>query len=323
VGRTRRSIAASCLAAALVAGLGACAFGGQTQPSGSTAAPAAAKPDTNLTAADWKPVQDTLGKPGTLSPDGTFRVGMPRSDLKVTLDGVALQPGFALGSYAAFVRHGRQAMAVGDLVLLEDEIAGVAGQLLQSGIEVTAIHNHLLRESPHVLYLHFLAQGDALTIAQNLRSALDKTATPLAPQGTPAPAAAAQPPGIDGAALDQILGHQGRVSGTIYQLTVGRQEPVTLGGVALPATTGVATALNFEAIGGGQAAITGDFAMLPGEVEPVLGALRGGGIEVTAIHSHMLMDAPHLLYAHFFAHGDPTTLARGLRAALDKTNSTK
>ncbi len=324
MGPTRRSILTTCPAAVAV-GLAACQFGGAATSTSSKPA-AAATPDTNLTAADWKPVQDTLGKPGSLMPGGVYRVGMPRSDLKVMLDGIALQPGFALGGYAAFVRHGSQALAVGDLVLLEDEVAGVASKLLQSGVEVTAVHNHLLRESPHVLYLHFLylhflAQGDALKIAQNLRAALDGTATPLAAPGSPVAAAPAQPPGIDGASLDQILGRQGRVSGTIYQVAVGRAEPVTMDGVALPAATGVATALNFEATGSGGAAITGDFAMLSSEVEAVLGALRASGIEVTALHSHMLMDAPHLLYAHFFAHGDPATLAHGLRAALDKTNS--
>lgn len=322
--RTRRSILNGCLAMVLAAGLGGCQFGAQATTTGSNANPAAAAtPDTSLTAADWKPVEDALGKPGSLMPGGVYRVGIPRSDLRVTLDGIALQPGFALGGYAAFVRHGSQSLAVGDLVLLEDEVGGVATKLLQSGIEVTAVHNHLLRESPHVLYLHFLARGDALNIARNLRAALAGTATPFAAQGSPVAPAPAPPPGIDGAAVDQILGRQGKVSGTIYQVSVGRAEPVTLDGVALPAAIGVATALNFEATGDGQAAITGDFAMLPGEAQGVLGALRSNGIEVTALHSHMLMDAPHLLYAHFFAHGDPATLARGLRAALDKTNSSR
>jgi hypothetical protein len=315
--RTRRSILSSCLATVLAAGLGAGGFGGEAATSGSAAPPAAAAtPETKLTATDWKPIQDALGKPGALMPGGVYRVGIPRSDLEVTLDGIALQPGFALGGYAAFVRHGSQTLAVGDLVLLEDEVGGVATKLMQSGIEVTAVHNHLLRESPHVLYLHFLAQGDALEIARNLREALAGTATPLAPQGSAVAPAPAQAPGIDGATLDQILGRQGKVSGTIYQVSVGRAEPVTMDGIALPAATGVTTGLNFEATGDGQVAITGDFAMLPGEVQGVLGVLRSSGIEVTALHSHMLMDAPHLLYAHFWAHGDPATLARGLRAAL-------
>lgn len=317
--RTPRSL----LVASLAVALAACQSGSQTPATGTSAAPAVATPDTNLTAADWAPVQNALGKPGSLMPGGVYRVGFPRTDLEVALDGIAIQPGFALGGYAAFVRHGGQAIAVGDLVLLEDEVAGASARLLQSGIEVTAVHNHLLRESPHVLYLHFLAQGDALKIAENLRAGLAATATPLGPPGVAPAPAAQQPPGIDGAILDQILGRQGRVSGTIYQVAVGRAEPVTMDGVTLPAATGVATALNFEATGDGQTAITGDFAMVPSEVEGVLGALRSNGIEVTALHSHMLMDAPHLLYAHFWAHGDQSTLARGLRAALDQTRSSK
>ena len=321
-----RSLVATCLSLSLVAVLSACqaGAGGEGSTSSSGASPAAAvTPDTNLTARDWKPVQDALGRTGSQVPGGVFRVGMPRSDLKVTLDGVALQPGFALGSYAAFVRHGQEAMAVGDLVLLESEVAGVASKLLQSGMEVTAVHNHLLGESPRVLYLHYLARGDAVKIAQNLRGALAETATPLVPSGTTPTPATPQSAGIDGASLDQILGRKGTVSGTVYQVAVGRAEQITLDGMVLPASTGVATALNFEATGDGQAAITGDFAMIPSEVEAVLGALRSNGIEVTALHSHMLMDAPHLLYAHFFAHGDPARLARGLRAALDQTNSSR
>ena len=321
-----RSLVATGLCLSLVAVLGACQVGagGGSGTSTSGAAPAAAvTPDTNLTTADWKPVQDALGKTGSQMPGGVFRVGMPRSDLKVMLDGVALQPGFALGSYAAFVRHGQRAMAVGDLVLLESEVAGVASKLLQSGIEVTAVHNHLLGESPHVLYLHYLARGDAVKIAQNLRGALADTGTPLAPPGTTPAPPTPQPAGIDGANLSQILGRKGTVSGTVYQVAVGRAEQITLDGMVMPASTGVATALNFEGTSDGQAAITGDFAMIPSEVEGVLGALKSNGIEVTALHSHMLMDSPHLLYAHFFAHGDAATLARGLRAALDQTNSSR
>jgi hypothetical protein len=308
----------TCLGLSLAAVIGACQVGGESPGAAETAKPAAAATPDNLTAADWKPVGDTLA-PGTLMPGGVFRVGMPRTDLKVTLGGVALQPGFALGSYAAFVRHGSQAMAMGDLVLLEDEVGGVAAKLLQSGIQVTAIHNHLVGETPHVLYLHFLAQGDAVKIAQQLRAALSGTGTPFGAPGAAAPPTTA----LDGPALDQVLGHQGKVSGSVYQVSVGRAQPVTLDGVVLPPATGVTTAINVEATPDGQAATTGDFALTPDEVEGVIGALRDGGIEVTAVHSHMLMDAPHLLYVHWFGHGDAMTLARGLRAALDKTASAK
>lgn len=311
-----RLVANACLGVVLVTLAGACQ-GGQTSPGpASTGAPVAASPDANLTAADWKPVQDALGDPGKIMPGGVFRVGMPRTDLEVSLGGVALQPSFALGSYAAFVRRGSQAFAMGDLVLLETEVAGVAESLLQAGIDVTAVHNHLLGESPHVLYMHFLAQGDAVKIATQLHAALAGTGTPFG-----APAAAAPPPAIDGAALDQALGRKGTVNGSVYSVSVGRGEPVVLDDVVLPPATGVSTVLNFESTGDGMVATTGDFAMLPSEVNGVLGALQANGIEVTALHSHMLSDAPHLLYAHFWAHGDPTVLARGLRAALDKTDT--
>jgi hypothetical protein len=318
--RTARSFLTTCLMVSAGVLLAACSFGETSSSPEAQSTPAsAATPDTNLTAADWKPVQDALGNPGTLMPGGVFRIGMPRTDLKVTLNGVAIQPGFALGSYAAFVRHGSQTMAVGDLVLLEDEVAGVASSLLQSGIEVTAVHNHLLGETPHILYMHFQAQGNAVAIAQQLHAALASTGTPFGAQ----PPASPSPPAIDGAALDQVLGRQGKVNGSIYSVSVGRGEPIVLGSVAMPAATGVATVINFESTGDGLAAVTGDFALLPAEVEPVISTLRANGIEVTALHSHMLMDAPHLLYVHFYAHADPMTLARGLRAALDKTDSVK
>jgi len=316
--RSWRFMAKACLVVVLATIAGACEVGSTSTEPRATAAPAAASPDTNLTAADWKPVQDPLGNAGTIMPGGVFRIGMPRTDLKVSLGGVAVQPAFALGSYAAFVRHGSRSMAMGDLVLLESEVAGVAQSLLQAGIEVTAVHNHLLGESPHVLYLHYLAQGEAVKIAQQLRTALAGTATPL---GTPA--AATPPAAIDGSALDQALGRKGTVRGSIYSVSVGRGQPVILDNVILPPATGVATVLNFEATGDGSVAITGDFAMLPSEVSGVLSALHDSGIEVTALHSHMLMDAPHLLYAHFWAHGDQTALARGLRAALDRTDTAK
>jgi hypothetical protein len=316
--RSWRFTAKACLVVVLATIAGACEVGSTSTEPSATAAPAAASPDANLTAADWKPVQDALGNAGTIMPGGVFRIGMPRTDLKVSLDGVALQPAFALGSYAAFVRHGSQAMAMGDLVLLESEVAGVAQGLLQAGIEVTAVHNHLLGESPHVLYMHYLAQGDAVKIAQQLHAALAGSGAPL---GTPA--SATPPAAIDGAALDQALGLKGTVRGSIYSVSVGRGQPVILDNVVLPPATGVATVLNFEAAGDGRVAITGDFAMLPSEVSGVLGVLHDSGIEVTALHSHMLMDAPHLLYAHFWAHGDQATLARGLRTALDKTDTTK
>jgi hypothetical protein len=316
--RTGRTLLSTCLGLSLATILGACQLGGQAPSASEKATPAAAASPDNLTAADWKPVGDALA-PGTLMPGGVYRIGMPRSDLEVTLNGVVLQPGFALGSYAAFVRHGSQAMAMGDLVLLEDEVGGVAAKLLQAGIEVTAIHNHLVSETPHVLYVHFLAQGAAVKIAEQLRSALAGSGTPFGAPSSAAPHAAT----IDGPAIDQVLGHQGKVSGSIYQVSVGRAQPVTLGGVILPPATGVTTAINIEAIPDGQAATTGDFALTPDEVDGVIGALRANGIEVTAVHSHMLMDAPHLLYVHWFGHGDAMTLARGLRAALDKTNSAR
>jgi hypothetical protein len=250
-------------------------------------------------------------------PGGVYRVGLPRSDLHVSVGDVVLKPGFALGSYVAFTPTSSGAVAVGDLALLETEVPAVTAKLQEEGLQETAIHNHVLNETPRVLFLHFRGDGDPAHLAGELRQVLSVTATPLG-GATGAPSADV---GLDTAAIDQALGHQGKANGGVYQVSVARREQVHLDGLLLPPGTGVTTVINFEASGGGKAAITGDFALLPSEVPAVLRALRQAGIAITALHSHMLTDSPHLLYCHFFAIGDAPTLAQALRTALGATNS--
>jgi len=282
----------------------------------------AGAPGLAVAADDWQAqVGQALGKTGAAAPGGIYRVGLPRTDLKVTLDGVELKPGFALGSWLAFEKMGDQGMVMGDLVLTMDEVAPVMTKLAGGGIEVTALHNHLLRNQPFTMYMHVQGNGDPVKLAAVLHAALAETKTPL----TAAPTAPTPPPPIDldTAALDQTLGAKGTNNGGIYQFGIPRAEPIKDGGMDVPPPMGSANAINFQPTGGGKAAITGDFVLIAKEVNPVLKALRDHGIEVTAIHNHMLDDQPHLYFMHFWANDDAKKLAEGLKAALAQINIAK
>jgi Domain of Unknown Function (DUF1259) len=271
---------------------------------------------------DWKAVDQALGRPGQMMPGDVYRVGMPRTDLNVTVKGVPVKAGFALGSYAAFKQVGHHAMVMGDLVLLDEEIPAVTSGLLASGLEITAIHNHLNEMSPHVMYVHYTGHGDAVQLAKGLRQALGASATPL---GGPPPAPAASGgPALDTKQIEQALGRSGRdTGGSVFQVTVPRAENITEMGMPLLPAMGVVTVLNFQPTTDGKAAITGDFVLIGKEVNAVARALRQHGIDVTAIHNHGLMDTPRLFYMHFWGNDDPIKLAKGVKAALDQTNSRK
>jgi hypothetical protein len=268
---------------------------------------------------DWSKVDQALGKPGTSQPGGVHKYGLPRTDLKITVDGVAIKPTFALGSWIGFLPMGNGAMFMGDLVLTESEIEPVMKRLSDDGIEITAIHNHLLRTSPAVFYMHVGGQGDPVKLAQSLHAGLALSQTPLAPPAT-ASAQATAAVDLDTAAIDTALGAKGNLNGGVYQFNIPRAESISEDGMAIPPSMGTAIAINFQPTGSGKAAITGDFVLLGKEVNPVLKALRDNGIEVTALHSHMIEDSPHLFFMHFWANDDVAKLALGLRAALDHAN---
>lgn len=287
-------------------------------------------------AVDWKAVDAAMGRTGAEQPGNVRRYGMPRSDMRMTVRGVAIKPGFALGSWLAMTPHGDGVMAMGDMVLKESELAPVMSALQAGGVEQTAVHHHLLHETPRVLYMHVHAMGNPVKIAQTVRTALDRTSTPApmpsavasngASGGDQGDGASAGRPGaggalgLDTAAIARTLGRGGRVNGGVYSVSVPRAEPITDAGMPVPASMGLATAINFQPTGGGRAAITGDFVMTAGEVNPVIRALREHGIEVTSLHNHLLADEPRLFFMHFWAVDDAAKLARGLRAALDRTN---
>ena len=263
---------------------------------------------------DWKSVDASLGKAATVSGD-VHRYAFPRSDLQVTVDGVAIRPALALGGWVAFEPAHGGAMVMGDLVLLETEINPVMAKLLEGGIDITAVHNHLLRANPETFYMHIGGHGDPVRMAEVIRSALALSKTPLvAASSTPPPLV-----DLDTAQLDRIIGARGQANGGVYQFNVPRRDPVIETGVNVPTAMGSANAINFQPTGGGKAAITGDFVITGDEVNPLIRALRLNGIEVTAVHSHMLTEQPRLFFVHFWANDDALKLANGLRSALEKT----
>ena len=302
--------------AASVVGLAACAQPADEKTANPTESAASV---TNAPAIDWTRVDSALGRKGAMQPGDVYRYGMPRSDLRVTAAGVTIRPAFALGSWIAFKAHDGGAVAMGDLVLTEDELGPVIAKLQAGGVEQTAIHHHVIRESPRVLYVHVHGHGDPVTIATTVREALALTGTP-AP--SPAPVAStAEPFGLDTVAIASALGRAGRINGGVLQVSVPRTESIRSGGMEVPPSMGLSTAINFQPTGSGKAAITGDFVLLGTEVNQVIRTLSENGIAVTSLHSHLLDEEPRLFFMHFWANADAVTLARGLRAALDKTNS--
>lgn len=269
-------------------------------------------------APDWNAVGAAIGKPGAVQAGGVYRVAFPRSDLKVTLDGVTIKPALALGSWVAFHKMGDQAMVMGDLVLTHDEVNPVMRALEDSGLEITALHNHLLRSSPATMYMHIEGHGEPGKLAAAIRAAFRLSKTPF----TPPPAATPAPTlDLDTAGIDAIMRAKGNPTAGVYQFGIARKEVPTSAGMALPNPMGSAIAINFQPTGAGKAAITGDFVLTADEVNPVIRALQAGGIEITALHNHMLNDEPRLFFMHFWANDDALKLAKTLRGALDKVRT--
>ena len=261
---------------------------------------------------DWNQVAQALGKSGNVQAGGVYRVGFPRTDLKVSLDGLALRTGFALGGWVAFQPMGAETMVMGDLVMTQDEVNPVMRKLEEGGVEITALHNHLLRAEPMTLYMHVQGHGDPVKLANAIHAGLALSKTPFAP-----PPGTSQPGNIDMLGIDRIMGYSGQDSGGIYQFGIPRAQPITDQGMALPGAMGAAIAINFQPTGFDTAAITGDFVLLASEVNPVIKALQANGIEITALHSHMLDEQPRVFFMHFWANDDARKLATGLRAALN------
>jgi len=265
---------------------------------------------------DSTALNNIFGKKGSVQ-GNVYKITYPRSDLKVKVDDFSVAPGLALGSWIGIIKMGNESMMMGDLVLLDSEVPKVITKLMQENLEITAIHNHLINETPAIKYIHFHGSGDALQLAEKIKSVLAVTATPLTP-----PATQTQATNIDWSKVTAVLGITGKQNGMLLQYSFPRNEKLTESGMEMPPSMGMATAINFQ-MDGNRAAITGDFVLMPDEVNPVIKALTENGIMPTAIHSHMLHDEPRLFMMHFWAVGEPEKLATGLKAALDKTNSKK
>jgi hypothetical protein len=290
------------------------ACGGQEQGQGENSQQSAAS-------VDWDAVGQTMGKELEDKGEGVQGVEFPRSDLTVTSEGVTLDPGMELAAEANFKDTGDgKALMIGEATLTEDELQPVIDKLQEGGIEETALHKHLLDESPRLWWLHYRGSGDPVQIAQTLRSALEATGTPLSESSEEE----SKSLDLDTTQLDQIIGQKGETEGGAYQFRIPRAETVldTQAGTTLPAEMEGGSLLMFQPTGGGTAAINGDFAMTENEINPVIQTLRENGIEALPLHSHLLYEEPTLYYMHFWANDDAAKLARGLRAALDKTNST-
>jgi hypothetical protein len=266
---------------------------------------------------DWSKLDQAMGRKGADQPGGVHKYSFPRSDLHITVDGTPIKPALALGGWIAFQSMGTGAMFMGDLVLTDAEISPVMKRLIDDGVEISAVHNHLLRTSSPVFYMHVGGSGDPVKLAKTLNAALALSQTPLNAAPPPSP-----PPTVDldTASLEKVLGYKGKANGGVYQFSVPRAEAITERGMSVAPAMGTAMAINFQPTGGGKAAITGDLVLLGSEVNPVLKTLRDHGIEVTALHSHMIDDSPHLFFMHFWANDDAQKLAQGMRTALDRAN---
>lgn len=295
---------------------GSCGAAGNEEQTDDGGAPA--RQAASVSQIDWEAVETAMGRSGSMQPGDVFKFGMPRTDLTVTSAGVRVRPALALGSWLAFKPRGEDsAVAMGDLVLTEVEYNRAIARLQEGGVSQTAVHKHLPDMSPAIWWTHVHAEGDPVQIAGNVRAALELTGTPPTTQtGVAAPEELA----LDTDEISRILGYSGNASGGVYHVSIPRAETIRASGVEVPPSMGTATALNFQPTGRGRAAINGDFVMTADEVSGVIRSLNENGIEVVALHNHMLREEPRLFFVHFWANDDAAELARGLRAALDRMN---
>jgi hypothetical protein len=261
---------------------------------------------------DTAKIDEAMGRSGQKTGD-VYRLGFPRTDLHVSVAGVDLKPGLALGSWAAFAGNDNDAAVMGDLVLLESELTPVMKKLGAAGFDITAVHNHVLNEAPRVIYMHYMGHGKSVELAKSLQAALAESKTPLDKPAPPAPAA--EPPAFV-KTIEDTLGTKGRFAGGVLSFGIPRTGAITDHGMTLTGAQGVAEAINFQEAGTGKVATTGDFVLTAEEVNPVISALEEHDIEVTALHGHMLTEQPRLFFMHFWSVGSTESVAAGIKAAL-------
>ncbi|MEU9111101.1 DUF1259 domain-containing protein [Streptomyces sp. NPDC048483] len=266
---------------------------------------------------DWTSVANTLGRAGDMKRNRMYHTALPRRDLQVISRGIIVKPALALGSHVSFVRYADgSTLLMGDVVVTEGELQQFTDALQRYGIEQTAVHKHLLSQYPDIWWIHVHGHGhDPVHLARGLRAAFDRTGTP-----PPLPSLPQQPVDLDTAGIDAAMGVRGSTDDGIYKSVFVRRETITDGDLVLPPGLGSTTAINFQPLGGGRAAISGDCAMIAEEVQDVLVTLRSAGAELVELHNHGLTDEPHLFFVHFWAVGDGVGLARALRPAVEATN---
>ncbi|TAM65497.1 DUF1259 domain-containing protein [Mycobacterium sp.] len=310
------AVAIATTAAVVLAG---CSSGSKGGAGSGNEQPGNPRSAVRTTEADWKPVADALGRTGKLGDNNTaYRINLPRTDLHISSYGVDIKPGLSLGGYAAFARYdNNETLLMGDLVVTEEELPKVTDALQAHGLAQTALHKHLLQQSPPVWWTHVHGMGDVTQLAQGLKAALDATAI-----GPPTPPPAQQPPvDIDVAGVEQALGRRGTQDGGLLKYSIPRKDTIIEDGHVLPAASlNLTTVVNFQPVGGDRAAINGDFILTAPEVRKVIQALRAGNIQIVELHNHGLTEEPRLFYMHYWAVDDAVTLARALRPAMDATN---
>jgi hypothetical protein len=270
----------------------------------------------NTGAVDWAPVEKAMGVPGDVHPDGTVKFSVPRN-LTVTLDGVSLAPGAEMSSDFNFMKAGNRTIMVGEIMLKDDEVASTTEMLASSGIEETALHNHLLRMTPHIMWLHVHGYGDGAEIAKAIHNVTAANGGIFSMSA----GSVAQPLDLDTAKLDSIIGYNGTSEDGVYAFSIPRNDEIRMNGMVLPHEMDISTEISFQPLGNGKAAGIGEFVLEANEVEPVLHSLTANGIEVTALHSHMLTEEPRLFYLHCWAKGDTEKIAGAFHEALKQMNS--
>lgn len=310
--RTRRNVLTAAVLAPTLTGIGRA-----TALAPHHRSPVEPKPTTEP---DWREVARVLGRDGAMIRAYMYATHFLREDLRVVSQGVTITPDLALGSHVGFVRYADgSTLVMGDMVVTEEELQPVADALHAHGLGQTALHKHLLAQDPDVWWTHVHAHGhDPVALARGVRAALNRTGT-----RPPAPSEPPPPLDLDTEGIDAALGCRGAPDGRVYRCTWVRRETVVDHGLALPAGLGATTALSFQPLGGGRAALSGDFAMVAEEVQGVLATLRRGGIDLVTLHSHGLREEPRLFFVHLWAVGDAVTLAQSLRPAVDMTNITE
>ncbi len=263
----------------------------------------------------WEDVEKIIGKTGKLQ-DDVFKITFPRSDLNVNVDGIKIEPALALTGWIAFKKTGNNVMIMGDLVLQETEVVRVIKKAMDSGLEITALHNHLLNESPKIMYIHVGGMGSPSELAQKIKDVINETKTPLS---QPKQNSSAEKT-TDWTQVQSVLGFKGQMNGDVLQISIPRTEQITESGESIPSTMGLSTSMNFQKVKD-KAFATGDFVLTGDEVNPVMKALTQHNISVTALHSHMLNESPRIFFMHFWGNDTPKNLAAGLKAAISVTKS--